>query len=163
MAVCLTNDEHRAVQIRMAAGFYGRLVTPGDAMAADMSGAARPDQSGAVLSHAISAITGFAVCLAITLVTGRKEAWDASAYFAVGMPLMCVVIFAISYRLPRRAWRWTLSMVAGQAAAIALGGGSLSLWPLAIVAMTVVSIPQFVTGIIASRLARQPAAPDDVR
>ncbi len=110
--------------------------------------------------YAASAAAGFAVCLAITLITGRREAWDAPAYFSVGIPLLCVVIFAISYRFPRRPWRWTLSMAAGQAAALALGGGSLSLWPLAIIAMTVVSVPQFVAGLIAARIAAKRAPAD---
>ena len=111
--------------------------------------------------YAAAAAAGFAVCLAITLVTGRREAWDSAVYFSVGIPLLCVVIFAISYRFPRRPWRWTLSMAAGQAAALALGGGSLSLWPLAIIAMTAVSVPQFVAGLIAARIAakRAPADP----
>lgn len=39
MAVCFTDDEHRVVEIRVAAGFHGRLVTRGDAMGADKSGA----------------------------------------------------------------------------------------------------------------------------
>lgn len=108
---------------------------------------------------AASAAAGFVICLAITLVTGRREAWDSAAYFSVGIPLMCVVIFAVSCRFPLRTWRWTLCMAAGQSLAIALGGGSLSLWPLAIVAMTVLSIPQFVTGLIAGRLAAKRGSP----
>lgn len=106
-------------------------------------------------AYAAAALSGLVVCLAITIATGRKEAWDSGVYFSVGIPVMCAVIFAISYRFPRKAWRWTLSMALGQSVAIALGGGSLSLWPLSIIAMAVLSVPQFVTGLAASRLARR--------
>lgn len=95
------------------------------------------------------------------MISGRREAWDAPIYFSVGVPAMCVVIFAISYRFPRRAWRWALCMAVGQSVAIVMGGGSASLWPLAIIAMTVVSLPQFVVAMIASRFAKKRALPDE--
>ena len=100
-----------------------------------------------------SAAAGLLVCLVISLVTGRKEAWDSEIYFSIGIPVMCAVIFAIGYRFPERAWRWTHSMDVGQAIAMLSAGNSLSLWPLSIVAMTVLSVPQFVVGSVASRLA----------
>ena len=105
------------------------------------------------VAYAASVLSGLVVCLAITATTGRKEAWDSAAYFSVGIPFMCLLIFGISYLYPRRAWRWTLSMAVGQSLAIVSGGGSFNLWPLSIVAMTVVSIPQFITGFVASTLA----------
>ena len=114
------------------------------------------------LPYALAAGGGFAVCFAIAQATGRREAWDAGEYFSIGIPLMCVIVFALAWHWPQRAWRWTLAMAAGQATALALGGGSLSLWPLAVIAMTVVSIPQFVTGLVAARWSpRRAQAADD--
>ncbi len=107
--------------------------------------------------HVASAIVGLVTCLAISIITGRREAWDSGAYFGIGMPLMCMMIFAISYRFPQRVWRWALSMAVGQSVAMVLGGGSLSLWPLALIAMTVLSLPQFGVALLASRMASQPA------
>ena len=104
-----------------------------------------------------SAVAGLLVCLAISLVTGRKEAWDSEVYFSMGIPIMCTLIFAIGYRFPDRAWRWTLSMAAGQAVAMLSAGNSLSLWPLSLIAMTVLSVPQFIVGSVASRLATRKA------
>jgi phosphatidylserine synthase len=105
------------------------------------------------IPYVASALAGLGVCLAISIITGRKEAWDSSVYFFVGVPIMCALVFVISYLFPTHVWRWTLSMAVGQSLAIAAGGGSLNLWPLSIVAMTVVSIPQFVTGFVASLLS----------
>lgn len=87
--------------------------------------------------------------------SGSSEAWDSPLYFTVGIPLMCVAIFAISTSFPMRAWRWTVGMAFGQSVALLLGGGSLSLWPLSLIALSVVSIPQFIAGFAASRLARR--------
>lgn len=111
------------------------------------------NKQGSALPLVISGLAGLLVCLAISAMTGKREAFDASLYFWAGIPLMCALIFFLSYSFPQKPWRWTLSMAAGQALAIALGGNSFSLWPLAIVGMAVLSIPQFVAGMVASRLA----------
>jgi len=101
----------------------------------------------------VSVLGGLLVCLAISMATGRREAWDSGAYFYVGIPVMCAVVFVIGYRFPDRPWRWAMSMAAGQAFALVMAGNSLSLWPLALVAMTVLSVPQFAVGLWASKLA----------
>jgi hypothetical protein len=63
----------------------------------------------ASIPFAASAAAGLLVCLAISLATGRKEAWDSEVYFSVGIPVMCVLIFAVGHRFPELPWRWTLS------------------------------------------------------
>lgn len=105
------------------------------------------------LAFAASALAGLGVCLAITWVTGKKEAWDASAYYSVGIPVMCAFIFVLGYLFPIKPWRWTLSMAVGQSAAVALAGNSFSLWPLSLLAMAVLSIPQLIAGMVASKIA----------
>jgi hypothetical protein len=102
--------------------------------------------------YAVSAVSGLLVVGAVGLFTRRSEAIDDPAYYVLGIPVMCSVILLVSYRFPRRPWRWTASMAAGQATALALGGSGLSLWPLALLFTTVCSIPQFVAGAIGSRL-----------
>jgi hypothetical protein len=105
------------------------------------------------LPFAASALGGFLVCLVISVATGRKEAWDSWVYFSGGIPMMCALIFAIGYWFPGRVWRWTMSMALGQAIAMLSTGNSLSLWPLSLVAMIVLSVPQFIVGSLASKLA----------
>ncbi|MGH3465820.1 MAG: hypothetical protein ACREUN_03070 [Burkholderiales bacterium] len=110
---------------------------------------------GEPVAYAVSVLAGAAVCLAISAATGRKEAWDSGVYFSVGIPVMVLTIFTLSYVFPWHAWRWTLSMALGQSLAMLLGGNSLSLWPLAILAMLFFSLPQFAAGLAASWLARR--------
>jgi len=105
--------------------------------------------------YVVSALGELAVCLVISQVTGKKEAFDSELYFSVGIPIMCVLIFALSYWFPEKPWRWTVSMAVGQSIAIASGGGSPTLWPLAMFAMAALSIPQLITGIVASKLANR--------
>ncbi len=117
---------------------------------------ARPGGPGSdYLPYAAAGLSGFFVCLAITMATGRSEAWDSGYYFLVGIPVMCALIFGVSYIFPQRTWRWTLSMAIGQSIAITIGGGSPTLWPLAIFVMAILSVPQFICGLTASNLAQR--------
>lgn len=107
------------------------------------------------LPYTIALGAGLATCLAITLVSGRKEAWDSALYFTAGIPAMCAVAFALGYAFPAKAWRWALAIAVGQSIAMAFGGGSLSLWPLAVVAMTILSVPQLVAALVGARFGRK--------
>ena len=113
-----------------------------------------PQTENGRVPFSISALAGLVVVGGIGLASRQNEAIDDPLYYTLGIPLMCGVIAFVSYRFPHRPWRWTLSMSAGQAAALALGGSGLSLWPLALVFMTVVSLPQFIAGWITGRLRR---------
>jgi hypothetical protein len=105
--------------------------------------------------YATSFLAGLVVCLGLTFASGGREAVDSAHYFPIGVPLMALAILVIALLFPRRAWRWTLSMAAGQMSAMVATGSSLSLWPIAIVAMLLYSIPQFVAGAIGSFVARR--------
>jgi len=113
------------------------------------------DRPNDAFPYAASALAGFVTCIALTIASGGREAVDTAAYFPVGVPLMAAAIFAISYVFPERAWRRTLSMAAGQMAAMVLAGSSLNLWPIAIIAMLVCSTPQFLAGWVGSALGRR--------
>lgn len=99
----------------------------------------------------VSAVTGLSVCLLVSWISGRREAWDSTLYFTAGIPLMCVVAGLVAYHAPQRVWRWVLAMAAGQALAMAIAGSSLTLWPLALIAMTVLSLPQWIVARLAAR------------
>ncbi|HEX5340270.1 MAG TPA: hypothetical protein VFX47_05270 [Gammaproteobacteria bacterium] len=109
-----------------------------------------------------AALAGLVVCLIITVITGRKEAWDSAAYFSIGIPVMCLLIFVISYLFPVRIWRWVLCMAIGQSVAMLLGGGSLSLWPLSIIVLAILSIPQWLSGFVASKLVKRKVSEPEV-
>jgi hypothetical protein len=115
---------------------------------------AKPAGDNNLVPYIAAALAGLMTCMAIALATGRREAWDAGAYYSVGIPIMVVLIFFIAWVFPERPWRWTLAMAAGQSLSAFLQGSSLSLFPFAIVFMTAVSAPQFIAGYIASRWSR---------
>lgn len=106
-------------------------------------------------AYAGSGIAGLGVCLAISLMTGSREAWDNPLYFSVGIPVMAAIIFGTAWFFPVKPWRWTLSMALGQTVSMLLAGSSLSLWPLSIIVMLIMSLPQFAAGFLASWLRQK--------
>lgn len=108
--------------------------------------------------YAATAACGLVVYIVIVAATGKNEAWDDGSYYALGIPLMCVVAFFIGNRFPTKPWRWALSMAGGQMAGALLNGSSLNLLPLALIFRTIISIPQFVAASLGARLARRRAA-----
>ena len=63
---------------------------------------------------------------------------------------MCAVIYLLARAYPVRAWRWTLSMMLGQVfSSIFFGGGAML--PVAMVYVTLLSLPQFYAGTLGSR------------
>lgn len=120
-----------------------------------MSRDAAQTHSSEFFPYAASFLAGLVVCLGLSITAGGAEAVDTAAYVPLGIPLMALAILALGYLFPTRPWRWTLSMAAGQMIAMLLTGSSLSLWPLAIIAMLFLSIPQFVAGFVGSYLARR--------
>jgi len=79
---------------------------------------------------------GFGVWIALSIIGGLssgegtfrvREAWDTSAYFYFGLPLMAVAVAIAGFIKPNRVWRWPLALVAGhQAGMLVLGLGMQS-------------------------------------
>lgn len=109
--------------------------------------------NGNLLPYAVTFLCGLVVYLVIVKATGRNEAWDDALYYGLGIPVMCAVAFAIGNLFPGKPWRWALCMAGGQMAGALMNGSSLSLLPLALVFMAIISIPQFAAALVGSRLA----------
>jgi hypothetical protein len=113
-------------------------------------------RSGENPVHVVAGAAGFIVATGVALASGQSlasevtVAWASPLYFVVGWPLMCLVIYVMARAYPVRAWRWTLSMMLGQVfSSIFFGAGAML--PVAMVYVTLLSVPQFYVGSLASR------------
>lgn len=105
-----------------------------------MTESVTPQQGGV---HALAGLAGALIYILIVNVGGSPVAWSTSAYYWLGWPLMCVVTWMIANKNPQRSWRWPVGMMLGQVfASILYGNGALI--PVAVIFVTVLSIPQFV-------------------
>lgn len=115
--------------------------------------------------HMAAAAAGFIIATGVALASGIPVAWASPVYFIFGWPLMCLVIYLLARTYPDRPWRWTLSMMLGQVfSSIFFGGGPFL--PVAMVYVTVLSIPQFYIGILASKASMRrlaAAEPTDIQ
>lgn len=118
----------------------------------------RPDdqlqERSSVAPIVIALAVGAALWTAASLTSGRREAWDASVYWALAYPVALVASAVLGYLFPMRAWRWPLALFAGQFVAMVVRNGELgSLWPLGLVMFGVLSLPAVVAARIAARFA----------
>jgi hypothetical protein len=100
----------------------------------------------AVGPGALLALFGLAAWIGLSVLAGLsgaemgfrlREAWDISAYFYVGIPIMAAAVAVVAFLRPERAWRWPLWLVAGhQLGMLIVGVGMQS--ALSLVLLTII-------------------------
>jgi hypothetical protein len=138
----MQNEENQPVEKQVSQGFLHNFL--------------RALRSGENPVHLAAGTAGFVIATGVALASGQSlisevtVAWASPLYFVFGWPLMCLVIYVMARAYPVRAWRWTLSMMLGQVfSSIFFGAGAML--PVAMVYVTLLSVPQFYVGSLASR------------
>jgi len=103
-----------------------------------VSEAPRPGQAAGVL---LAAGAGAAVEILVSLATGRREAWDSSAYWAVGYPALVLASALLGALWPVRAWRLGFVAAIAQMLTMLLRTGGGSLLPLGLVLGAALGVP----------------------
>jgi hypothetical protein len=99
------------------------------------------------LPYAIAAVTGIALWIAASVVSGRREAWDAPLYWSVAYPVALSACALLGYRWPQKPWRWALTLFLFQFVGMAIRNGELGgLWPLGLLLFAGLSLPGMVVG-----------------
>lgn len=100
--------------------------------------------------HLMAGVVGLAGYMLVASLANVSVAWATPWYYLLGWPVFCLGTVWLTRQCPERSWRWPLSMMLGQVFASILYGNTL--FPVAMIFVTVLSIPQFV---VASYLSRQ--------
>ena len=112
-----------------------------------------------VTAVTIAGIAGFALWFGTSLLTGKREPWDASAFWAIGYPLAILACALLGYFFPERPWRWALVLFAAQFVAMCVRNGELGgLWPLGLALFAVLALPGIVAAKLAARFVSAAAA-----
>lgn len=102
----------------------------------------------AAVPLALAAGTGIALWLAASLISGRREAWDAGLYWSAAYPAAIVLSAVLGFRYPARPWRWPMVLFLGQFVGMLVRNGELgNLWPLGLLLFGVLAVP----GVLAAR------------
>ena len=107
---------------------------------------------------------GALIWVLISTASGKREAWDSSLYFSVGMPAVCLLAGALGFLSRSEPGAGVLAPLAGQFLAMLLMVGPGNLLPLGIIVFGVLAIPPMIVARLAayvqSRLARdEPSKP----
>ncbi|MBA4138589.1 MAG: hypothetical protein C0518_14890 [Opitutus sp.] len=85
--------------------------------------------------------------------SGLKEAWDSAWYGKGAFPLFALVAGGLGYWQSGRAWRWPLGIAVGQMlGAVIVMREIPNLWPLSLVAFTVLSAPLLIPAVLGAKL-----------
>lgn len=100
-----------------------------------------------------SLFTGAALEIGVQAASGRREAWDSTEYWTIGLPLALAASFALGFLSRGSAWRWTWTIVPSQVLTMIVRSGELGgLWPLAVALSAILSAPFVVAAFFGSRL-----------
>ena len=103
----------------------------------------------------IAAGAGALIWALIVAITGKREAWDSSLYFSVGVPLVCVLAATLGFVEPRKTWRWGVAPIAGQLVYMLLMVGVGNLLPVGLIVFAVLSIPPVIAAWLGAVIARR--------
>jgi hypothetical protein len=113
----------------------------------------RLNEERAGRAYTLAVVAGMALWFSVSLMSGRREAWDSSFFWAIGYPAAIAASGVLGYFFPRRAWRWSLTLFLAQFVAMVIRDGELgSLWPLGMMLFAVLAVPGMVTATIASSI-----------
>jgi len=89
----------------------------------------------------IAAAAGVLLWTGTTMLTGRREAWDAALYWALAYPAGIVVSAILGFLATERPWRWGAAVMLAQAVALAVLARDFSLLPLGLILFGVLAVP----------------------
>lgn len=107
------------------------------------------------LPVALTAVTaGVALELLVTASTGATEAWDVSAYWYLGIPLIIGVSGLLGFISPRHAWLWGALPIPAQLFTMAIRNEPGPLMLVGLLIGAVLSAPCIIAACIGARLQR---------
>src|SRR6266511_3490270 len=90
----------------------------------------------------LAVLTGVVLELGVHAISGRREAWDSSEFWAVGLPLAALSAGAIGYLSQRSDWLWTFVVAPSQVMTMMVRSGEIgNLWPLTLILSAILSAP----------------------
>ena len=84
-------------------------------------------------AYAIAAAAGAVGWVAISMLTGRREAWDSELYFTWFLPSLALVVAALAFFAMDRAWRWAFVAFGAQAIMAFVQNPTANLLPMGLV------------------------------
>lgn len=117
------------------------------------------DERGAVIA---AAVLGAVVWFGVAASSLGAEAFDEESYFTIGLPIIGIGCAFLGYRVPVRAWRYGLVAMGSHAVlllVVSIAGGNLSLLPIGLGLLALISLPMAAAGLAGARAYRKSLPP----
>jgi peptidoglycan/LPS O-acetylase OafA/YrhL len=112
------------------------------------------------VAYTVAAACGAIGWVAISQLSGRREAWDSELYFSWFLPSIAIVVGALAYFAPERAWRWAFAPFAAQAVVAFIQNPTANLLPMGLLVFAFYGalclIPVKIGTAIREKLASEP-------
>ena len=102
----------------------------------------------------VAAVAGAIGWAAISVTTGRREAWDSEAYFGLFLPGLAILIAWLGFLAPRGAWRWAFVPFGAQAVVAFVQNPGGGLLPLGLIVFAVFGAVCLVPALVAAWFRR---------
>ena len=101
------------------------------------------------LAACIAVGLGLASWVVTAAVVGKREAWDDPAWFMYALPALFVALVVLGFFFPRNSSLYGPLAMSGQTLALLFSAkGGLSLLPVGLVLMAVMSLPFVLAGLL---------------
>ena len=112
------------------------------------------------IPYLVAALAGVALWIGASVLSGRREAWDAPIYWSVAYPAALLACALLGYLWPQKPWRWALALFLFQFVGMAIRNGELGgLWPLGLIVFAALSLPGMLVAHAAAALRRRTKEP----
>jgi apolipoprotein N-acyltransferase len=108
--------------------------------------------------YGLAATSGILVWVIVSMMSGRREAWDSAAYFQVGIPALCLVSAVMGYISPDRTWRWGAIPLGAQIVWMSATQGLGNLFPLGLIVGGILAVPPILTARLGAFLRHRRAS-----
>jgi hypothetical protein len=105
--------------------------------------------------YGMAVAIGIVVWIGISMVSGRREAFDSELYYRIGMPVVCIASAIFGFLEPNKSWRWGILPLLGQFSWMLLTQGPGNLLPLGMIFFSILSVPSIITARIGAFLGRK--------
>ncbi len=98
---------------------------------------------------------GAATWIVVSVLGGRREAWDSPLYFTVALPVIAVAVAFVAYRVPVRIWRWAMFPFWAQALVAFLQDPTANLLPIGLIVFSFFGAVCFLPASIGAQFGRR--------
>ncbi|QDU83700.1 hypothetical protein Pla163_08010 [Planctomycetes bacterium Pla163] len=114
------------------------------------------------LALAAAAATGILTWLGVSYTSLEAEAFDDRTYFTIALPIVAIVCAYLGFSVPVKPWRYGLVAIGMHGLALlylSSVGPELSMAPVGLAILGVISIPMCLAGMVGARAYRQSRPP----